>query len=175
MLSAETAAGQYPVEAVRMMAAIAQSVEASDIFKTLMHKNVLTQEELLANACLRIEDAVHFATLDLADKVCARCLVAFTNSGASVLGLARFRPLAPLIAFSSKPATLRKLALVWGVAPLPLGASRTVDEWLESATHALLNQGRVQSGDIVVFTAGVPIGVAGGTNLIKVLKIEPTD
>jgi len=175
MLSAETAAGQYPVEAVRMMTAIAQSVEASDIFKTLMHKNVLTQEELLANACLRIEDAVHFATLDLADKVCARCLVAFTNSGASVLGLARFRPLAPLIAFSSKPATLRKLALVWGVAPLPLGATRTVDEWLESATHALLNQGRVQSGDIVVFTAGAPIGIVGGANLIKVVKIEPTD
>ena len=174
MLSAETAAGQYPVEAVRMMTAIAQNVEASDIFKTLMHKNVLTQAELLANACLRIEDAVHFATLDLADKVCARCLVAFTNSGASVLGLAKFRPLAPLIAFSPKPATLRKLALVWGVAPLPLGATRTVDELLESATHALLNQGLVQTGDIVVFTAGVPIGVAGA-NMIKVVKIEPVD
>lgn len=175
MLSAETAAGQYPVEAVRMMTAIAQRVETSDIFKTLMHKNVLTQEELLANACLRIEDAVHFATLDLADKVCARCIVAFTHSGASVLGLAKFRPLAPLIAFSSKPATLRKLALVWGVAPLPLGAACTVDEGLESATNALLNQGRVQRGDIVVFTAGTPIGSASGANLIKVVKIEPAD
>ncbi len=175
MLSAETATGQYPVEAVRMMTAIAQSVEASHIFKTLMHKNVLTQEELLANACLRIEDAVHFATLDLADKVCARCIVAFTNSGASVLGLARFRPLAPLIAFSPKPATLRKLALVWGVAPLPLGATRSVDEWLESATSALLNYDRVQNGDIVVFTAGAPVGGTSGANLIKVVKIEPTD
>ncbi|MFO1371202.1 MAG: pyruvate kinase [Candidatus Competibacteraceae bacterium] len=114
MLSAETAAGQYPVEAVRMMKDIALSVEASDIFKTLMHKNVLTQEELLANACLRIEDAVHFATMDLADKVCARYLVCSTNSGASVLGLSKFRPLVPLIAFSPKLATLRKLALVWG-------------------------------------------------------------
>ena len=104
MLSAETAAGQYPVEAVRMMKDIALSVEASDIFKTLMHKNVLTQAELLAKACLRIEDAVHFATMELADKVCARYLVGFTNSGASVLGLAKFRPLAPLIAFSpSRP------------------------------------------------------------------------
>ncbi len=122
MLSAETAAGQYPVEAVRMMKAIAMSVEASDIFKTLMHNNVLTQAELLAKACLRIEDAVHFATMDLADKVCARYLVGFTNTGSSVLGLAKFRPLAPLIAFSPKPATLRRLALVWGVEPLQLGA-----------------------------------------------------
>ncbi len=176
MLSAETATGQYPVEAVRMMAAIARSVEASDIFKTLMHKNVLTQEELLANACLRIEDAVHFATLDLADKVCARCLVAFTNSGASVLGLAKFRPLAPLLAFSPKLTTLRKLALVWGVTPLQLGAVVTsVDELLSSATDFLLNKGMVREGGIVVFTAGVPVGVSGGTNMIKVVKIERAD
>ena len=85
MLSAETAAGQYPVEAVRMMKSIALSIEDSDIFKTLMEKNVLTHDELLAKACLRIEDAVHFATMDLADKVCARYLVGFTNSGASAV------------------------------------------------------------------------------------------
>ena len=175
MLSAETAAGAYPVEAVRMMTAIARSVEASDIFKTLMRKNVLTQEELLANACLRIEDAVHFATMELAGRVCARYLVAFTNSGASVLGLAKFRPLEPLIAFSPKPATLRKLALVWGVAPLQLGAVSTVDELLESAAALLLNKKLVQEGEIVVFSAGMPVGVAGGANMIKVVKIQPMD
>ena len=172
MLSAETAAGAYPVEAVRMMTAIARSVETSDIFKTLMRKNALTQEELLANACLRIEDAVHFATMELAGKVCARYLVVFTNSGASVLGLAKFRPLEPLIAFSPKPATLRRLALVWGVAPLQLGAVSTVDELLESATALLLNKSLVQEGEIVVFTTGMPIGVVGGANMIKVVKIE---
>jgi pyruvate kinase len=176
MLSAETAAGQYPVEAVRMMAAIARSVEASDIFRTLMHKSVLTQEELLAKACLRIEDAVHFATMDLADKVCARHIVGFTNSGASVLGLAKFRPLAPLIAFSPKPATLRKLALVWGVTPLQLGTVVTsVDDLLSSATEFLLNKSMVREGEIVVFTAGVPVGVSGGANMIKVVKVERGD
>jgi pyruvate kinase len=176
MLSAETAAGQYPIEAVRMMKDIALSVEASDIFKTLMQKNVLTQEELLAKACLRIEDAVHFATMDLADKVCARSIVGFTNSGASVLGLAKFRPLAPLIAFSSKVATLRKLALVWGVTPLQLGAVVTsVDDLLSSATEFLLNKGMVREGEIVVFTAGVPVGVSGGANMIKVVKVERAD
>ena len=176
MLSAETAAGQYPVEAVRMMKAIAMSVEASDIFRTLMEKNVLTQEELLAKACLRIEDAVHFATMDLADKVCARYLVGFTNTGSSVLGLAKFRPLAPLIAFSPKPATLRKLALVWGVEPLQLGAVVTsVDDLLSSATEFLLNKGMVREGEIVVFTAAVPVGVSGGANMIKVVKVERGD
>ena len=175
MLSAETAAGQYPVEAVRMMKNIALSVEASDIFRTLMHKNVLIQAELVANACLRVEDAVHFATIELADKLCARYLVGFTNSGASVLGLAKFRPLAPLIAFSSKPATLRRLALVWGVEPLQLGQISSVDELLTSATESLLNKGMVAEGEIVVFTAGVPIGVPGGANMIKVVKIERAD
>ena len=175
MLSAETAAGQYPVEAVRMMKNIALSVEVSAVFKTLVQKNVLTQEELLANACLRIEDAVHFATMDLADKVCARYIVGFTISGASVLGLSRFRPLMPLIAFSPKPATLRKLALVWGVEPLRLGAISSVDELLSSAAEFLLNKSMVQEGEIVVFTAGVPVGVSGGTNMIKVVKVEKSD
>ncbi len=173
MLSGETAVGQYPVAAVRMMTAIAGSVEASDIFKTLTKKNVLTQEELLAKACRRIEEAVHFATMDLADKVRARYLVGFTHSGNSVLGLAKFRPLAPLIAFSPKSATLRKLALVWGVMPLQLGAVVTsVDDLLESATEFLLNKGIVREGEIVVFTAGIPIGVSGSTNMIKVVKIQ---
>ena len=175
MLSAETAAGQYPVEAVQMMKNIALNVEASDIFKTLMHQNVLAQAELFANTCLRVEDAVHFATIELADKLCARYLVGFTNSGASVLGLAKFRPLAPLIAFSSKLATLRKLALVWGVRPLQLGKVSSVDELLTSATECLLNKGMVAEGEVVVFTASVPIGVPGGPNVIKVAKVERAD
>ena len=176
MLSAETAAGQYPVEAVRMMNDIALSVEASDIFKALMHKRVLTQEELLAKVGRRIEDAVHFATIGLADKVCASYLVGFTNSGASVLGLAKFRPLAPLIAFSPKLGTLRKLALVWGVTPLQLGTVVTsVGDLLNSATEFLLNKNMVQEGEIVVFSAGIPVGVSGGTNMIKVVKVERGD
>jgi len=172
MLSAETAAGQYPVEAARMMKNIAVNVEASTIFKTLMQKGVLTQEELLANACLRIEDAVHFATMDLADKVCARYLVSFTNSGASVLGLAKFRPSMPSLAFSPKPVTLRRLALVWGVEPLQLGMVYSVDNLLSSASEFLLNKGMVQKGEIVVFTAAVPVGVSGGANMIKVVTVE---
>lgn len=175
MLSGETAVGQYPLAAVRMMTAIARNVEASDIFKTLMRKNVLTQEELLAKACRRIEDAVHFATTDLAEKVCARYIVGFTHSGASILGLAKFRPSMPLIAFSPNPATLRKLALVWGVTPLQLGAVHTVDELLGSATEFLLNKGMAREGEIVVFSAGVPVGVSGGTNAIKVVKVERAD
>ncbi len=175
MLSAETAVGQYPLEAVRMMTAIARNVEASDIFKALMRNNVLTQEELLAKACRRIEDAVHFATTDLAEKVCARYLVGFTHSGASIFGLAKFRPSMPLIAFSANPATLRKLALAWGVTPLRLGAVNTVDELLGSATEFLLNKGMVREGEIVVFSAGVPVGVSGGTNMIKVVKVRRAD
>ena len=173
MLSAETAAGQYPVAAVRMMKNIALSVEGSDIFKALMHKSVLTQEELLAKAGQRVEDAVHFATVDLVEKVRARYLVGFTNSGSSVSGLAKFRPVAPLIAFSSKLGTLRKLALIWGVTPLQLGTVvSSVDDLLSAATEFLLNKSMVREGEIVVFSAGVPVGVSGGTNMIKVVRVE---
>ena len=168
-----TAAGQYPVAAVRMMKNIALSVEGSDIFKALMHKSVLTQEELLAKAGQRVEDAVHFATVDLVEKVRARYLVGFTNSGSSVSGLAKFRPVAPLIAFSSKLGTLRKLALIWGVTPLQLGTVvSSVDDLLSAATEFLLNKSMVREGEIVVFSAGVPVGVSGGTNMIKVVRVE---
>ena len=175
MLSAETAAGQYPIEAVRMMKNIALTVETSEVFRNVVRGNVMSQQELRAHACLRIEDAVHFTTMDLADKVCARYLVSFTNSGASVLGLAKFRPLMPLIAFSPKPSTLRKLALVWGVEPLQLGATYSVDDLLSSATEFLLNKGMAREGEIVVFSAGVPVGVSGGTNMIKVVKMARPD
>ncbi|MDG4584623.1 MAG: pyruvate kinase alpha/beta domain-containing protein, partial [Candidatus Competibacter sp.] len=93
----------------------------------------------------------------------------------SVLGLAKFRPLMPLIAFSQKPTTLRKLALVWGVEPLQLGVVQSVDELLSSATEFLLNKGMAREGETVVFTAGVPVGVSGGTNMIKVVKVERAD
>ena len=93
-----------------------------------------------------------------------------------MLGLSKFRPLVPLIAFSPKFATLRKLALVWGVTPLQLGAVVTsVDDLLGSATEFLLNKGMVGEGEIVVFTAGVPVGVSGGANMIKVVKVERSD
>lgn len=176
MLSGETAVGQYPVAAVRMMKNIASSVEASDIFKGLMHKSVLSQEELLAKIGLKVEEAVHFATVDLTEKVRARYLISFTHTGSSVLGMAKFRPVAPLIAFSPKLGTLRKLALIWGVTPLQLGATITsVDDLLSAATAFLLNKGMVREGEIVVFSAGVPVGVSGGTNMIKVVRVERED
>lgn len=176
MLSAETAAGQYPVEAVRMMKAIALSVESSDIFRTLVQKKALTEEGLLNRTCLLSEDAVHFAAMELADKVCARYLVCFTHSGASALGVSKFRPLASLIAFSDRTEILRRLALVWGVEPLQMGAmQQAIDEVLHSATDYLLNRAMVQRGEILVFTASLPVGASGGTNMIRVVKVERRD
>ncbi|PIE83384.1 MAG: pyruvate kinase [Candidatus Contendobacter odensis] len=174
MLSGETAIGQYPVEAVRMMRNIALTVETSEVFETQVKKGVATHNELVANRCIRIEDAVHFATMELAGKLCARYLVGFTNSGLSILGLSKFRPLVPLVAFSPNPRTLRKLALVWGVEPLRLGIVHSVDELLASATEFLLNKGMAHEGETLVFTTGVPVGVPGGTNMIKVMKVERT-
>lgn len=174
MLSGETAIGRYPLEAVRMMQAIAYSVEASDIFKASTKQNTLSRAQTRATdrVNISIENAVYYTTVNLATQVQARYIVGYTNSGNSILGLTKFRPLAPLLAFSAKPAVLRKLALVWGVEPLQLGGMNSVDELLESATEFLANKGMVEPGEIVVFTAGVPVGVSGGTNMIKVMKVE---
>ena len=171
MLSGETAVGRYPVAAVRMMDAIARRVETSDIFKTLMQEKVLISQQMKVVTRVSIRDAILYATMSLADKVGARYIIAYTNSGSTTLGLAKFRPLTPLLAFSANPAVLSRLALVWGTEPLQLDAVNSVDELFSSATAYLLTKGLAQEGDLVVFTAGVPVGVSSDTNMIKVVKV----
>ncbi len=171
MLSGETAMGKYPVEAVRMMKEIAKYVEESAIFKSVELKRNLTEDELLEITRSDTEEATTFATIEVAEKICAKYITCFTNSGNTAKKIAKYRPLIPNIAFTPLQQTARKLSLVWGVTPIEIGVVHTVDELLEGATEILKFKNLVKEGDFIVITAGVPVGVSGSTNMIKVVKI----
>lgn len=171
MLSAETASGKYPVEAVEMMSKIALEVEASPVFERLIIHNSMTDEEVNRKTRENAEEATSFATIELAEKIGAKFIVTFTHSGNTAKKVSKYRPNIPIIAFSPIKPTVRRLALVWGVIPMELGRVSNVDELLDGAAEVLKFKKLMTPGDFVVITAGVPVGVSGSTNMIKVVQI----
>lgn len=163
MLSAETATGTYPVEAVEMMARIARMAE-----EALPHRQWLD----LIGETAAVAEAISRATVEIAERIGARAIVTLTMSGYTARMIARHRPPMPILAVTPVPATLRRLALVWGVQPALMPAVRTTDEMLGAACQAALQSGLAQPGDLLVITAGVPFGRPGHTNLLKVHRLE---
>ncbi|MBE3589928.1 MAG: pyruvate kinase [Firmicutes bacterium] len=161
MLSAESAAGLYPVEAVAVMARIAERTEEA-----------FPHEEWLARyaraAAGGVTDAVCHATVAAAADLSADAIITATESGFTARMVARLRPRARILAVTPDPATLRRLTLVWGVEPYPMEVARGTDDLLERAVRAVQARGAVRDGDLVVITAGLPAGVRGTTNLMKV-------
>lgn len=164
MLSAETATGTYPVEAVQMMARIARIAEGA-----LPHRQWLD----LIGGSAGVTEAISRATVEIAEQVGARAIVTSTMSGYTARMIARHRPPVPILAVTPVLATLRRLALVWGVEPVLMPSVRNTDEMLGAASQAALQSGLAQPGDLIVITAGVPFGRPGHTNLLKVHRIEP--
>ncbi|MCK8061047.1 MULTISPECIES: pyruvate kinase [unclassified Fusibacter] len=161
MLSGETAAGKYPVESVVTMATIAKAAE-----------NALNYRELLRargskKAC-DVTYAVSHATVATAQDLEASAIITATATGFTARKISEFRPQAPIIAACVNEETRRKLALVWGIKSINIGEHGTTDEIFESALDASKQLGYVTEGDLVVITAGVPVGIAGATNLMKV-------
>jgi pyruvate kinase len=164
MLSAETAVGQYPVQAVCTMADIARSIEAD-----IEREGRAPQPWALREGS--VTDAISYGACEIARKVGAAALVTATTSGATALAVAKHRPLQPLIAVSPDPGVVRQLAIVWGVTPL-LGAPADGFESVVSGAEALLREhGLAVPGDLVIVTAGVLAGRSGTTNLIKAHRI----
>jgi len=164
MLSGETAAGQYPVEAVRMMARIVSTVERSTAYLPLFGP----QENAKAET---ITDAIGEATAGIARDLGAAAIMASTFSGYTARMVSRYRPKTPIIGVTANPATYRRLALSWGVRPLLVKHAANTDETISLSIEGALREGLVKSGDVVVITAGVPAGVPGNTNLIKVQTV----
>jgi pyruvate kinase len=161
MLSAETAGGQYPVEAVRMMAAIAVETESSIRqrgFTTLPENSDGDRD----HARIVAEAAYHAAR-----SAGVAALVVFTASGFSARMIARYRPPVPIYAFTPDEAVARRLALAYGVIPLLAPNVQSTDEMLRVMERTLIETGRLKLTDDVVFVAGQPVGIAGTTNLIK--------
>ncbi|WP_159887234.1 pyruvate kinase [Paenibacillus puerhi] len=165
MLSGETAAGKYPLESVRTMASIASRMEESLDYRELFVRTAALQQTNITEA---ISQAVVSSALELQ----AKAIVTPTESGFTARMVAKYRPNAPIIAVAPNEHMLRRLSLVWGVTPILGGSVRTTDEMFESAIASGKATGIVESGDLVIVSAGVPIGKSGSTNLIKIMHAK---
>jgi len=162
MLSGETAAGKYPVEAAIMMAKIA---EKADIAALEAGK----QRQITVKS---ITDAISHATCSIASELGAKAIITSTKSGYTARAVAKFRPAAPIIAVTYNEKVIKTLQLIRGVMPLKVNKTSTTDEMFHEALKGAVNSGMVKSGDLVVITAGVPVNVTGTTNLIRVHVVE---
>lgn len=161
MLSGETANGLYPLAAVRTMARIAERTE-SDI--NYIHRFATRPQDKGGD----VTNAISHATCTTAHDLGARAIVTVTKSGRTAREISKFRPLSPIVAFAMSEKVCRQMNLSWGVYPLILEEKANTDELFADAIEGAKKAGYVNDGDLVVITAGVPLGVSGTTNLLKV-------
>jgi pyruvate kinase len=161
MLSAESAAGQYPVEAVATMNRIAEEVENDPTYQSIIQaqrsKPEATGADAIAEAARQIAD-----TLDLAAIAC------WTFSGSTGLRVARERPQSPTIAISPNLATGRRLAVVWGVHCIVAEDARDLDDMVDRACRLAFREGFAKAGQRIIIVAGVPLGTPGATNMVRI-------
>jgi len=166
MLSEETAIGRFPIEAVIMMreiSAMAEGTLSCRVDDIALHGH---------DGTLSVTDAISGATARIADEVDARLIATSTTSGYTARQVARERPRRPLVALTRDERVLRQLALVWGVAPLRVRTYEGTDDMLQAVSSTLVDAGFAADDDIIVVTAGLPIGGRGTTNLLKVHRIK---
>jgi pyruvate kinase len=166
MLSAETAVGEYPVEAVKMMARIARTVEGDERYIADMRDHALTPDETTA-------DAVSKGACDMAYALSAELIVTFSASGTTAQRVARHRPSAPVLAITPSERVYRQLSIVWGVMPHLSADIASTDEMVGVATQVLTERKVIEPGTRFVITAGVPFGMRGTTNMIRVERFRP--
>jgi pyruvate kinase len=166
MLSAETASGAYPVEAVQMMDRIAVQVESDPLYTSILESQRNAPEETTADAIMA---AVHQVT----HTVHAKAVVCWTSSGSTALRAARERPEAPIIVLTPSVETARRLALGWGLHCVTTEDAHDLDDVVDRATKIAVQEGFARSGDRLVVTAGVPLATPGSTNLMRVAFVGP--
>ena len=161
MLSAETASGAYPVEAVAMMERIIRRVEADPNFQAALQSTHPEPEHTAP-------DAISAAARQVAHTINASAIVSYTTSGATALRAARERPDVPVIGLTSKVETARRLALVWGVHSVHTSDVTNFTDMVEKATALAHQDGFAEKGGRLVITAGVPFGTPGATNVLRI-------
>ena len=164
MLSEETSIGQYPVEAIQMMSKIIYEAET-----VLPHDRVFyePQGELLNE----VGDATARAACQIASQIDAKAIVALTAGGTTALRVAKHRPAQPILAVTLSETVMRRLNLVWGTYPLIKTSPTNLEDWLEVARETSMETGLAKTGDVIVVTAGLPLGIPGSTNLVKVHRV----
>lgn len=165
MLSGESAAGLYPVEAVKTMARIAESAEKDiDYHKKLNKCSAYEKRD--------ITTAIAFATCTTAMDLGAAAIITVTLSGFTAEAISRFKPGCPIIGCAMSERVCAQLNLLWGVNPILIKKEETAEELFSDAVEQAKKAGYVKAGDIVVITAGVPLSVAGKTNMIRVVEVK---
>ena len=164
MLSGESAAGLYPVEAVKTMAKIAERTE-----QDIDYDGRLKRRKDVDN--IDTTTAISHATCTTAMDLKAAAIITVTISGFTAGMIARYKPSCPIIACSVSPRTCRQLNLAWGVTPVWIARESTAEDLFDEAVRAAEKEGYIKKGDKVVLTAGVPLGVSGRTNMIRVVEV----
>lgn len=165
MLSGESAAGLYPVEAVKTMSRIAECAEQNIDYRSRMANITSSEKE-------DITTAIAYATCTTAMDLNAAAIITVTLSGFTAQAIARFKPGCPVIGCAMDDRVARQLNLSWGVKPLYLQREESTEELFADAVKLAEKEGYVKKGDIVVITAGVPLGIPGKTNMIRVVEVE---
>lgn len=161
MLSGETASGSYPAEAVQTMARIAKMIENS-----LDYEDILKAKNIgFTNS---ITDSISYATCRTCLDLKASAIISATSSGYTAAAVSKYRPVAPIIAATESEQVMRKLSLYWGVYPVRISKMNSTDEIIDKSVEKAVELGYIQNGDLTVITAGVPVGISGSTNLLKV-------
>ncbi len=164
MLSAESAAGDYPVEAVAMMDRIAQRVERDPTYSGIIHAQRTDPEPTGA-------DAISLASRQIAETLHLSAIVTYTASGTTGLRAARERPQVPIIALSPVVETARRLSLVWGTHCVVTEDAIDLDDMVDRACRIAFEEGFARAGDRIIITAGVPLRTPGATNMLRIAYI----
>lgn len=165
MLSGESAAGLYPVEAVKTMARIAERAEQDIDYKGRLRKRELPE-------CVDTTTGISYATCSTAMELKASAIITVTMSGFTAAMVSRYKPDCPVIGCSVNPQVCRQLNLNWGIAPLLMKEEETEEALFKEAIRVCKDAGYVKTGDRVVLTAGVPLGMSGTTNMIRVIDVD---
>ena len=158
MLSGETAAGDYPVEALKTMSAIAERTENEEHYRAQRHAEIQ----------ISVSDATAHAACLTAKDVNAAAIVTVSESGNTARLLSKYRPKQPIIACVMDEQVQRQLSLSWGITSLLMGPAHSTDELIEMSTALAQKNGYLHNGELAVVTAGVPVGISGTTNMIKI-------
>ncbi|MBI4332080.1 MAG: pyruvate kinase [Chloroflexi bacterium] len=165
MLSAETSVGKYPVQAVRMMASVAREAEAHLPYAEL----IVSKGKFLGT---ETDEAISYDACRTALQLKAAAIVAFTQSGSTARRVSRYRPKAPVLALTPDENVLRRLLLYWGVHPVKIVEPSSIEGLFDLGARLAAEAGLAKNGDLIVITGGIPVGVAGSTNLLKVERVD---
>jgi pyruvate kinase len=165
MLSGETAAGQYPFEAVNMMDRIVARVEQDPSWRAMIESSRGAPEHVTA-------DAIAAAARQVCHTIGAKAVVAYTDSGATALRVARERPEAPIICLTPHMTTARRMAAVWGLHAMVAADAHSMTEAVARAVRVAHTEGFAQHGEEIVVAAGVPFGHSGTTNSLRVATVR---